>query len=255
VIVADAVARWPASNIWTAQGLSTYFGDCPVQVYDSLFELQTICLLDEYLRRYWSARPGAGSPVPYVRWYTKFRPIDFVWADEAFAALSAFWRTPYFLPSTDYILPACAPPKTIDPVRDAFPAKGLFISAAGACTRLHQDPWGSSAVLCQLHGSKRVALFSAGRRSELTAGGQLIDLTSIPETSSQHPTADFDDTLAAGEVLFIPAGWLHHVVSLTSSVSLTWNFVHGAAAAPFREFLSQKHSAADDEVLRYFSTL
>lgn len=248
VIVTDAISRWPAPFDWSTTHLSERFGDRPVQVYDSLFDLQTVCELREYLQEH-CASSRAGERVPYVRWYAKFRDVDFVWADEAFSELAFAWRLPYFLPSSDYLLPKCSPPASISPVDAAFPAKGIFISGAGAYTRMHRDPWGSDAVLCQLLGRKIVTLLAPWRANELTADGELPDLRSSPVALSSH---DHEDVLEPGEVLFIPSGWLHHVETLTHSVSLTWNFVHAAHAAAFQTFLRTPHSAAESSMLNYF---
>lgn len=229
VVVDDAISRWPSAELTTAEFFPARFGNELVQVYDDLFELQDVCALQEYLDRYWWSKPE-GGPVPYVRWYAKFKNQDFIWADAAFAVLAPHWHNPYFLPRTGYILPRAVPGKVTDPVRDAFPGKGIFISAAGGRTRLHRDPWCSDAVLCQLSGHKRVLMYGPQRPAE----------------------AEIDDILEAGEVLFIPCGWYHQVEVLTNSVSLTWNFVHAANIRRFQRYLGERHSADEEAVLAFF---
>jgi hypothetical protein len=231
VIVTDAVARW--GQLLDETFFLQTFADAEVQVYDDLFNLICVCPLHEYIDRYWHAPPG--RDVPYVRWYAKFHDTEFEWADDAFARISAHWCMPYFLPRSGYELPRCEAPQSIDPARDAFPAKGIFLSAAGARTRLHSDPWCSDAVLCQISGRKEVVMYSSA--------------------ASLQCSPDLEDVLEPGEVLYVPAGWLHDVSTLTSSISLTWNFVHGVHAARFRQYRAAVLSSFDRGVLEYFDTL
>lgn len=256
VIVTDAMKSWPLSTVWTGEYLARLFGDHWVQIYDDLFNLQDICSLEDYLRRYWwtSSDPQAMS-VPYVRWYTRFKAIDFYWADSAFEALASYWERPYFLPDSDYLLPPCTPPKVTSPANSPFPAKGLFMSGRGARTRLHKDPWQSDAILCQMHGRKRVVMFRPEREPELVRSGEVIDIDNRhtgPAAVDPTLQPDFEDVLETGEVLFIPAGWYHHVDSLSNSISLTWNFVHAVHTERFRHYLRSAKTRAEMDVLSFF---
>lgn len=235
-LVSDAIDRWPSTSVGSVEFLARQFGDWQVQVYDDLFELLAVSSLNDYLNEFWE-RPPRAKPVPYVRWYAQFRELDFVWADEAFRALAPYWARPYFLPACGYLLPRCESGQQRDPVRDAFPGKGLFISAAGACTRSHCDPWCSDAVLCQLSGRKRFEMFTPQRAA-----------------AAQGPP-DIQDVLEPGEVLFIPAGWPHRFETLTPSISLTWNFVHAAREAEFSAYLRQAMPPEERVVLEYFGVL
>jgi len=255
VVVVDAIDAWgqPGRRLSEAFFLRT-FADAEVQLYDDLFNLVCVCPLREYIEQYWHAEPVSG--VPYVRWYAQFHATEFEWADAAFARISDYWSMPYFLPRCGYELPRCQAPHTIDPARDAFPAKGIFLSAAGARTRLHSDPWCSDAVLCQLSGRKKVVMYAPGAARSLTHDGELIDIEApAARLQTSHCVPDFEDILAPGEALYVPAGWLHHVSTLTSSISLTWNFVHGVHAARFRTYREGSLSSFDRNVLEYFDTL
>jgi hypothetical protein len=257
VIVADAVSRWGGPDRAISEGVFLQaFAEAEVQVYDDLFNLICVCPLHEYIGQYWHAAPR--RDVPYVRWYAKFHDTEFEWADAAFERIATYWSMPYFLPRSGYELPRCEAPHTLDPARDAFPAKGIFLSAAGARTRLHSDPWCSDAVLCQVSGRKKVVLYSPGAAPFLSREGELID---IDAPDLQHFPAfprcspQFEDVLEPREVLYIPAGWFHHVTTLTSSISLTWNFVHGVHAARFKQYREGLLSSFDRGVLEYFDAI
>jgi hypothetical protein len=257
VIVADAVARWgtPDQAISEAFFLGA-FAAAEVQVYDDLFNLICVCPLREYVERYWHAPPRQG--VPYVRWYAKFHDTEFEWADEAFARIAPYWSMPYFLPCSGYELPRCGASHCLDPAYDAFPAKGIFLSAAGARTRLHSDPWCSDAVLCQISGRKKVVMYAPAATPLLSREGVLVDieapdLLQFPAFSQCSP--EFEDVLEAGETLYVPAGWLHHVTTVTNSISLTWNFVHGVHSARLKQYREGRLSSFDRSVLEYFDTI
>jgi hypothetical protein len=247
VIVTDATCAWRLDTLKNADSLYAHFGGATVQVYDDLFALQTVCRLRDYLDKYWWPTSSPTGPIPYVRWYAKFKPVEFCWSDAAFEELKQAWSMPYFLPAGGYALPHCPEPGVICPAHDGFPAKGIFISAPGARTRLHEDPWCSDAVLCQLMGRKRVRLFSPEQARDLALNCQdaRMDVWRLP--------GGYEDSLEIGEVLFIPAGWLHQLDTVSGSVSLTWNFVHEAHADAFRTYLANGVSHADREVLRFFA--
>jgi cupin superfamily protein len=230
LIVADAIERWPSPALWNESWLRRQFGRSQVQVYDELFNLAGVRPLQQYLDREWKNPPESG-PVPYVRWYAKFKPVDFVWADAAFAKFASHWCLPYFLPVSDYLLPRCPQPQQVTPVSDAFPARGLFISAVGSRTRWHVDPWCSDAILCQLAGRKKFALIGPRKSVEVS------------------------DVLAPGEILYIPAGWRHDFLTVENSISLTWNFVHAVSRDRFEHYLATQATEQDKQVLRYFNSV
>jgi hypothetical protein len=53
-------------------------------------------------------------------------------------------------------------------------------------------------------------------------------------------------------VIYVPAGWFHHVVTVSDSISLTWNFVHASACRPFLEYLASGPPADEMDVVRFF---
>lgn len=253
LVVTDAIERWSGD----AEPLSEHFfieafAEAQVQVYNDLFDLMSVCRLRDYIDRYWNA--PFGSNVPYVRWYARFHAMDFEWADHAFQRIAHRWDMPYFLPRTDYILPSCQPQASLNATSDAFPAKGIFISAAGARTRLHVDPWCSDAVLCQLSGRKKIIMYAPDAKELLSVEDELLDPDASDEQRALR-SPDIEDVLEPGQVLYIPSGWLHHVVTLTRSISLTWNFVHRAHATGFERYRAGALSAFDRSVLAYFDRL
>ena len=109
VVVTDAMNRWTLFR--TPEELERRFGGELVQVYNDLFDLTNVIPLRSYLQE-WFGKSGetvGNKPLPYVRWYTKMKDVDFVWADEAFKSFADQWSLPYFLPRSDYLLPCSGP--------------------------------------------------------------------------------------------------------------------------------------------------
>lgn len=258
VIITDAMGEWRALKQWTCEFFAERFGNEEVQVYGDLFRLVGISTLSEYLTGYFgrSELSGHGTRlVPYVRWYSHLVADDRVpWADGAFQRLQSDWTRPYFFPAQSFVLPYCGPSHSIDPSRDWFPARGLFISGAGARTRLHVDPWCSDALLCQICGEKDFVMYHPSQAPYLANGGHTVDV----EAADAQKFPDFPsaraavrDTLRPGEILLVPAGWFHHFKTTTDSISLTWNFVHSCRMHDFLSYVTADPPETELKQLAY----
>lgn len=240
---------------WTPESFKRDLGDLPALVYDTLFDLQEVITLGEYIDRNFGASDELRRGVPYVRWYNRLKDVDHAWGDEAFARLAAHWTAPAFLPRQGFLVPDASTP---DPVRDPFPYRGVLISARGARTRLHRDPFCSDAIVAQFYGAKELVMYNPSRTAELTerardgtSFGGFVDVrgTSLDQVDVEP---DVHGVLRPGQVLYVPHGWLHDVISIEDSISVTWNFVHEQGGVEFIDYLMG--GAEDDtefEVLRY----
>lgn len=243
---------------WVPEVLKERVGDLTALVYGSLFELDDVQTLEDYMDS-WFGLDGEMEPdVPYVRWYNKLRDVEFAWGDEAFGRVASAWRMPSCLPKTDLIVPVSKAGSGTNPVSDAFPYRGMLVAARGARTRLHRDPFCSDAVVCQFVGTKEAALYSPHRASELgktkdgSSFGGFVDVRGESlDTLSVEP--DYHGFVKPGEMIYIPHGWLHDVLAIEDSVSITWNFVHAHGAAEFSEYLDSGWDGDSEfEILQYF---
>jgi hypothetical protein len=248
IIVTGAMSGWKALSTWEPARFAREFGNERVQVYGDLFKLANIVPLSHYLEKYFGRNgalvsAGRDVSVPYVRWYCHLSAESRVpWADEVFDRLATDWARPAFFPSDSFVLPFCRPGDSIDPSRDWFPARGLFISAQGARTRLHADPWCSDALLCQVYGKKDFVMYEPSQAPHLVCEDRTVDVES-PD-SAAFPTFGeariaVRDTLVPGDILLVPAGWYHHFNTATDSISLTWNFVHESRRTQFLAYLER----------------
>ncbi|WP_083936755.1 cupin-like domain-containing protein [Longispora albida] len=262
VIVTDAMEDWPAFGQWTPDYFAREYGDWKVPVYGHYFDLLKLMKLGDYIRTYMGSEPP--PDIRYVRWFTLHQPVPnaerFPWADEVFKLLQPQWSHPYFLPTDSYLFPFCPPGRTLDvPSETTVPSKALYLSCKGATTNLHLDYWGADAVLCQLHGQKQLVLYSPDQTPLLmdpatdavrgASGGRRVvdirnpDRAAFPDFDKAQPTVL--DVLNPGEIAYIPAGWLHHVDTLSDSITLTWNFVHLASWRNWFRFLTNEPPASE----------
>lgn len=254
VIVTDSMDTWVARRKWSPSYFRERFGNLNTQIYNNLFTLRNICSLREYIDQYFGKERN-DSENAYARWYVKFKDVDFYWSDAVFEALKDEWSHPYFLPTTSYVMPLCRSPDTVLSHRNTFPYKGLFISSQGSRTRLHRDPFGTDAVLCQFYGTKQLTVYHPSEDGKLRRGKDFVDplapdLSMFPEFSTT--LAIYEDELKSGEVLFIPSGWFHDVISLTDSISITWNFVHAANRDRFLQEVADPDNDFDRDMLEFF---
>ncbi|WP_386266537.1 cupin-like domain-containing protein [Xanthomonas citri] len=234
VIVTGEMATWNAPHAWTPAFLRRRFGEFLVPVYNDLFDMVDVMTLAEYLDAEFN--DSADSRGRYVRWYSRFRAEDFVWADDVFVQLKDDWAMPSFLPRDDYVVPFVEE-TALDVTRHAFPYRGLFISGPNASTLLHYDPWGSAAVLCQVRGEKQFSLFDPSGEGRNDGASRVR----------------YDGILSAGEIIFIPDGWNHGFTTLTPSISVTWNFVHAGRRHAYDNHLAHHPDDPALDVARFFS--
>lgn len=255
VIVTDAMERWPAMEKWTPDFFSRSFGHYSAQIYDNLFTLRSVVPLREYIEDNMGTRSKCAGEL-YVRWYAKFKSVEFDWSDAVFDAIATDWGSPYFLPTSGFVMPLCRPPDEVKAHLSTFPYKGLFISCRGARTRLHRDPYGTDAVLCQFYGSKKVVLYDPRDQPKVMNGTQFVDprrpdLKRFPSWPEVTPV--MEDILRPGEIMFTPSGWFHDVLSMTDSISITWNFVHAAKKELFLvELTNPANEKFDRAMLEFF---
>lgn len=256
-VVVDNIPYEPEK--WRPEALKESIGELTTQIYGTLFDLENIVALEEYLDDYFGQSESGAYPedVPYVRWYNQLKNVDFVWGDEAFDELSGFWTKPRCMPSSDLLVPVTSK-KPHDPVTDNFPYRGILVAARGARTRLHRDPFCSDAIVAQFHGTKDALLYSPERTQELTESkdgtsfGGFVDVRGEDLTTVLHEP-DYSGLVKPGQMIYIPHGWTHDVLVTEDSVSITWNFVHKRGAKEFLDYLRNDPTGDSEfEVLQYF---
>lgn len=205
VIITDLVPRWPAFGRWGPDDLARRFGEVEVEACvgrsgsaapdPGWSELRRSLRVRELVARVRAA--GAGNDVYMIA-------KNAALAYSGLRALLAEVELPpeYFVP------PA--------PERIA-----LWFGPAGTHTPLHHD--GDDSLLCQVLGRKRVRLAPPESMPllERSDGVYCAWDPRAPEELESGPERLIEAEVAAGEALFIPAGWWHQVDALELSMTVT----------------------------------
>ncbi|MGG8495346.1 cupin-like domain-containing protein [Tenacibaculum sp. TC6] len=254
VIVTDGMEKWDLER-FTPENLKKEFGDEKVQVYNDLFDLQTIQSLEQYIDANFSRSESEGPAKQYIRWYTKLKEVEFYWSDSVFESLKKSWNQPYFIPSTSLVIPSNKEAVERNINEYSYPYKGLFISGRGSRTRLHKDPFMSNAVLCQFYGKKEIYLYSPNKEKDVMVNNEFVDVKNPDHAkfpNFKNLTPDYKDVLSPGEIIFFPSGWFHDVTCMSDSVSITWNFVHEVQLDRVCKHIEKNPEDDQLEIMRFF---
>lgn len=216
VIVSDGMRGWAAKGKWTFDFFRERYGAEQVVVSDRLFHAQVVrrIALADFLT--YSQFPfatklaGISEHSMYLTGYSPFTKHPELMED---------FSDPYFVENSYRTLEG----PLANWYNDGF--SWVFIGPRGTWSPLHIDLFGTHAWLAQITGRKRILLFSPSDNSRLYNGEvNLIapDLEKHPKLAEARP---YEGILEPGDVIFIPGGWPHDVVSLEASISLTANFV------------------------------
>lgn len=247
---------------WTPQFFKSLMGDLPVQIYDSLFDLQEVATLSHYIDTHFDVPGDYRENVPYIRWYNKLKDVEYAWSDEGFKRMSDYWEKPSFIPNKNLLIPAIKNDEVADPVTDLFPYRGILVAAKGARTRTHTDPFCSDAIISQFYGEKEVSMYHPDRAKELSAQkteansfSGFVDVRGNDINTLSHEP-DFHGYLGPGDVAYVPHGWIHDVIVTKDSLSVTWNFIHEMGGLEYIDYLMDGPELDSEfEVLNFFYSL
>ncbi|MEZ5403206.1 MAG: cupin-like domain-containing protein [Bryobacteraceae bacterium] len=217
VIVTRAIESWPARAKWTFEFFRAQYGADVVTVADRLFRAKVTqrVRLGDYLAycQFPMATPLAQVASEYPLYLTSFSP----WS-----------RHPELL--DDF-----ADPEFVDnayrelegPLRDWYlnGFSWIFIGPAGTLSPLHIDLFGTHAWLAQLQGRKHFLLFPPHDLHRVYDGAVNFYAPDLERHPLLREALPVEAVIEPGEVIFIPGGWAHQVISLSPSISVTVNYV------------------------------
>jgi hypothetical protein len=209
VVITDLVPAWPAFGKWSPEYLSERYGEVLVHFTDQreadpFYDANTNQHTRSSTLREFVERLGAAGETNDFYMVAKNKNI----ANTELVGLFEDVRLPDGWFDAAQLLTGSA----------------LWLGPAGTVTPLHHDA--SSILFCQIYGKKRILLASPLEVSLFDGAHEAYSAVD-PENAANDPRAQSvtfkDVTLEAGEALFLPAGWWHHIRALSVSISLGVN--------------------------------
>jgi hypothetical protein len=252
VVITDAMDDWPAMKRWSLDFFADRFPDYPVQAHAPQFAEFAICSVTTTLARYidYLRDPSCGhiegtwnkgdratllrsGLTLYAGNFNPAHPIcgnrDLVFEDvPALPDFVECWRC------------------LLDPAfnRECEAVQShyyVYLSAPGAMTPLHDDFWSTHAFLAQIVGRKEAFLFAPGDVCRLY-GRCAGDVRAMMQDPQCADIEGWRATLCPGEMLVLPAKWLHYVETLEPSITYSVDWID---AGNWRNYLAQAVQAVE----------
>lgn len=226
VVLEGLMDDWPALGLWNLEHFQSVYGSELVRVGRCFGETQTMKLGD-YIQNMHELDPesrSAGRPPLYMEgWYYRESRPEL---------------------ANDYIVPSFFGPDWIEAKWFPFNPRPLFhgilIGPKGSFTKLHYDQLATHSWNAQLLGRKQWILVSPDQMKNA-----YMDTRQDP---GHHQGTDVDApdlerypllgklryqtaTVNPGEMIWFPSLWMHQVLSLDDTISVTHNYL-GANNVP-----------------------
>lgn len=193
VVFTDLSANWPATKKWTIEYFKEEYGDLMVPVVSNNF-----------------SRPGKGylAADMHIPFREYLEILESGPSDLRIFAWNIFWKAPELREDFE-----------VHDIMDGFVNElpFLFFGCEGSRVTLHYDVDMSHVFLNQIHGRKRVILFSPEHSRHLyhlpftvSSHVNILDPDFKKYPALQHVKGQ-EVTLMPGETLFIPRGYWHNI--------------------------------------------
>jgi Cupin-like domain len=204
---------WKAGSAWSFESLKSRFGETTILVYG----YDKGSYQQDLIRR-----------IPLGDYIDKILVNDF-------ESYPYYGRDNYslFVEHKDLRSDFTEPKYCYDWFRVVFPGFALrpgpriFVGPKGCVTNLHQDMWSTHFWMAHVVGRKQWVLFSPDQKKLLYTHCRQIrpdkpDLDRFPMFAKAR---GLEAVVNPGELIIVPRDWLHFVVSLDPTVSLTHNYM------------------------------
>ena len=238
-VVRNFVDQWEASRLWTnLDHLASAFGSIPVTAGAPQFTTHKHSKMCQ-------VKTDFGTYLKYVKDPRQlYQLFDGKWS-EGDSALFQELNLPLYCGNLrlvrharEAVFSQITPlvPEPMECLNDEIPyyyLSGnhvwLYVSLAGALTPLHQDNNAVSAYLAQLEGHKEAILYSP-QDFQHYHNAEVGYMDPLSPNDHEFPTwrqaQPWRASLNPGELLIWGSDWAHHVVTLTNSITVSFDMVN-----------------------------
>ncbi|XP_065161609.1 bifunctional peptidase and arginyl-hydroxylase JMJD5 [Atheta coriaria] len=220
LVIREGMTTWPAMTKWLdINYLLNIGGDrtVPIEIgssYSSDDFSQRLMTFRDFIKNYYNAEDG--KEIGYLAQHDLLTQIPTLIEDIKVPDYCCLKR---IQESDDY-----------NDIDDVEPEINAWIGPKGTVSSLHFDP--KDNLLCQVYGAKQIIMFAPSDTKYLYV---YDDMPMLSNTSQVDPTnpdlssfAEFKNAtlytciLQAGEMVYIPPKWWHHIIALEKSFSVNF---------------------------------
>jgi hypothetical protein len=248
VIITDATKNWPALKKWTFDYFRENFGDLEIMCWYVDFKSRPV--------RRWYYWTKLAYYIDYIFKNPNQQPIESPpekrYVSPRFPNITEHDRQPWPLPPENrlYCAELMRRPELytlfsdfdmrlyfVDDLFQQMPGEwskfmlfmhypALFLGPSGTHTGFHCDFWNAETVFFNFVGRKHYVCFPPENIK------QLIDANQIPINPREPDFNRYPDSMnltayhavmEPGDCIFMPPNWVHDVLALSPSISLTWS--------------------------------
>lgn len=212
VLFRGAAASWPAMSRWTFEWFEQEYAQQQIVIHDGNYvrgEIPGTSVRAGHERTMTMAQFISGLK------QTGTREIGYLGGGELFQ------RAPGLLKDLRF-------PEFGSPALERYAQYSFWMGAPGTVTQVHHDR--AHNLYVQIRGRKRWQLYSPTRNAELrpvlihwAASSSELELGPIQDgAGGPGIPADYEFEVEPGDLLFLPYGWWHRVVTLEPSIAANW---------------------------------
>ncbi|MEH2296106.1 cupin-like domain-containing protein [Nostoc sp.] len=201
VIITDVIKDWQATTKWTLDFFKSECGSIECFVKEDKDEIEGLMTIADYIdyinignsdRRFYLAN-----------WFISNHP-----------QLLEDYKEPIYFPNWLQRLPRKLLKKY------GLDNPELFIGHKDTSIGLHKDPSNGSAWLGMISGRKQIVLFTPDQEQLLYSGKVDVFNPNLKNFPLYAKTNSIEVILEAGEILYIPPNWWHHVKNLENTIAV-----------------------------------
>ncbi|MEH2366781.1 cupin-like domain-containing protein [Nostoc sp.] len=223
VIITDVLKDWKATTKWTLDFFKSECGTIKCAVKEDKDEIEGLMTIADYIdyinigdsdRRFYLAN-----------WFISDHP-----------QLLDDYKEPIYFPNWLQRLPR----KLLKKYELENPE--LFIGHKDTSIGLHKDPNNGSAWLGMIRGRKQIVLFTPDQEELLYSGKVNVFNPNLEKFPLYAKTNSIEVILEAGEILYIPPNWWHHVRNLENTIAVGSLLLNEWNSELFFQSITEKNS-------------